>query len=120
MGYEMSRFTDFFKNAFSVENEDPDIYAEEDIPQERKAELIAKFAQEIVDRRLAVPAIMFLETVKPLSFLGSQAMIFFEPIIQSVFAFRSYREIYLIMEKRENVEVLLQEIERREGEKKHR
>ena len=116
----MSKFTDFFKHAFSVESEEPDIYAEEDIPPERKDELLGKFAQEIVDRRLAVPAIMFLETVKPLSFLGSQAMIFFEPIIQSVFAFRSYREIYLIMEKRENVEVLLRKIEKKESEKNQR
>ncbi len=110
----MSKFTSFFKNAFSTETDEPELFSEKDIPPERKAELIGKFAQGIVDRRLSVPAIFFLETVKPLSFLGSQAMIFFEPIIQSVFAFKSYKEIYLLLENRENIELLLQEIEKRE------
>lgn len=112
----MSRFTDFFKNAFGTETGEPALYSEEDIPPERKAELIEKFAREIVARRLSVPAILFLETVKPLSFLGSQAMVFLEPIIQSVFAFKSYREIYLLLERRENLELLLQEIEKKEQE----
>lgn len=110
----MSKFGDFMKHAFSTEVDDRPLFAEEDIPLERKEELIGKFAQEIVDRRLSVPAIMFLETVKPLSFLGSQAMIFFEPIIQAIFAFKSYKEIYLLLEKRDNIELLMQEIEKRE------
>jgi len=113
----MSKFTNFFKNAFSTQSENTAFYSETDIPAQRKTELIGKFAQEIVDRRLSVPAIMFIETVKPLSFLGSQAMVFFEPIIQSVFAFRSYREIYLLLENRENLETLMQEIEKREQNK---
>ena len=110
----MSKFTDFFKNAFGTETKESELYSEDDISPERKAELIGKFAQEIVDRRLSVPAIFFLETIKPLSFLGSQAMIFFEPIVQSIFAFKTYKEIYLLLEKRENIEYLLQEIEKRE------
>lgn len=110
----MSRFSDFFKHAFATGPEEPALYSEEDIPPQRKSELIEKFAQEIVARRLSVPAIFFLETVKPLSFLGSQAMVFFEPIIQSIFAFKSYKEIYLLLEKRKNVEILIQEIEKRE------
>ncbi|MCK4234506.1 hypothetical protein KAX75_08760 [candidate division WOR-3 bacterium] len=114
----MSKFTNFFKNAFGTETEEPELYSEEDIPPERKAELIGKFAQEIVDRRLSVPAILFVETVKPLSFLGSQAMVFFEPIIQSIFAFKSYKEIYLLLENRNNLELLLHEIEKREQKSK--
>ncbi|TET16608.1 MAG: hypothetical protein E3J78_08615 [Candidatus Cloacimonadota bacterium] len=113
----MSKFKNFFRHAFAVEPDETALYAEEDIPSERRAELIERFAKEIVDRRLSVPAIIFLEMVKPLSFLGSQAMIFLEPIIQSVFSFKSYKEVYLLLEKRENVERLLQEIEKRVQEK---
>ncbi len=113
----MSRFTDFFKGAFSTQSEETTIYSESDIQPQKRTELISKFAQEIVDRRLAIPAIMFIETVKPLSFLGSQAMVFFEPIIQSVFAFKSYREISLLLENRQNLEILMQEIEKREQNK---
>lgn len=110
----MGRFREFFRNAFALEPDEPQLYADEDIPLERKRALIEKLAQEIVDRRLAVPAILFLETVKPLSFLGSQALIFIEPIVQSIFSFKSYREVTLMMENRENVELLMQEIEQRE------
>lgn len=114
---KMNKFADFFRHAFGTgENELTATYAEEELPIQRKTELIDKFAQEIVDRGLAVPAIFFLETVKPLSFLGSQAMVFFEPIIQSIFAFKSYKEIYLLLEKRRNVELLLQEIEKKQRE----
>ena len=114
---KMSKFADFFRHAFGTgEGESTTTYVEEELPIQRKAELIDKFAQEIVDRGLAVPAIFFLETVKPLSFLGSQAMVFFEPIIQSIFAFKSYKEIYLLLEKRRNVELLLQEIEKKQRE----
>jgi hypothetical protein len=110
----MGRFREFFRNAFAIEPEEQQLYSEEDIPAERKQALLAKLAQEIVDRRLAVPAIMLLETVKPLSFLGSQALIFIEPIVQSIFSFKNYREVTLMLEKRENVELLLQEIEQRD------
>jgi hypothetical protein len=113
----MGRFREYFRNAFSIEPDEPQLYAEEEIPPERKRALIEKLAQEIVDRRLGVPAIMFLETVKPLSFLGSQALIFVEPIIQSIFSFKSYREITLMLENRENVELLMQEIEHRERDR---
>ncbi len=110
----MGRFREFFRKAFAIEPDETQLYADEDIPLERKRALLEKLAQEIVDRRLAVPAILFLETVKPLSFLGSQALIFIEPIVQSIFSFKSYREVTLMMENRENVELLMQEIEQRE------
>jgi hypothetical protein len=113
----MGRFTEYFRHAFAIEPDEPQLYAEVEIPPERKKALIEKLAKEIVERRLAVPAIMFLETVKPLSFLGSQALIFIEPIVQSIFSFRSYRELTLMMENRENVELLMQEIEQRERER---
>lgn len=113
----MGRFSEYFRHAFAIEPDEPQLFAEEDIPQERKQALIEKLAQEIVDRRLAVPAIMLLETVKPLSFLGSQALIFIEPIVQSIFSFKSYREFTLMMENRENIELLMQEIEQRDRDR---
>lgn len=113
----MGRFREYFRNAFAIEPDEQRFYAEEEIPLERKRALIEKLAKEIVDRRLAVPAILFLETVKPLSFLGSQALIFIEPIVQSIFSLKSYREITLMLENRENVELLMQEIEQRERER---
>ena len=51
------------------------------MPEEEQA-ILKKVATKVVERRMAVPAIVFLESVKPLNFIGSQVLIFFEPIIQ--------------------------------------
>ncbi len=73
--------------------------------------LIEKVAQKIVRMRMTVPAIFFLESSKPLAFLGSQLLIFFEPFIQTLFNFRQYQRFALLMEDRANWEKLLRKIE---------
>jgi hypothetical protein len=45
----------------------------------------------VVELRMEVPAILTLEGGKPLSLLAGQAMIFFEPFVQSLFSFPDYR-----------------------------
>jgi hypothetical protein len=64
--------------------------------------------------RMTVPAILFLESVKPLSFLGSQAMYFFEPMVRAVFRVPDYERFAAMMERRENLEALLVAIERQD------
>ncbi len=88
----------------------------EEIPVEKQREILEKLAREIVERGLAVPAIFFLETVKPLSFLGTQAMVFFHPIVSAIFPSRIYGELTVILERRENVEWLICAIERLDGQ----
>jgi hypothetical protein len=75
-----------------------------------------RFAKRIVDWRMTAPAILFLESAKPLSFLGNQALIFFQPIVQSIFNFKTYDEVTEILEDRENLEYLLCKIEALEAE----
>ncbi len=89
------------------------ITAPDDIPEERRDEIFGKLAQEVVDRGLVVPAIMFLETMKPLSFLGSQLMVMANPFVQALFGSKEYWEVTVLLENRENVEYLIQELERR-------
>ena len=60
---------------------------------------------------MTAPAILFLESIKPLNYIGAQAMIFFEPIVQSLFNIKDYDVFRQAMERRENVENLLQKIE---------
>lgn len=79
-------------------------------------EIMDRLARKIVEWRMTAPAIMFLESAKPLSFLGNQALIFFQPIIQSIFNFKSYDEITGILEDRENLEYLLKKVEELEAE----
>lgn len=109
----------WLKNAFGT-GEDFQYVSPEEIPDERREEIIRALAKEIAARRLTAPAIFFLETVKPLSFVGSQAMIFLQPIIQAVFPFRSYNEFSVMMEDRKNVEALLCEMERLEIEEREK
>ncbi len=79
-------------------------------------ELIDKIATRVVEWRMTVPAIVVLETGKPLSFVASQVMVFFEPIVQSLFSFKAYKEFYEMLEDRENIEKLIQAIENKEEE----
>jgi hypothetical protein len=82
---------------------------------EREA-LMDRFAAAVVERRMAAPAILFLESVKPVSFLGNQALVFFQPIVQSLFEVRSYDKIVAILEDRQNLEYILKKIEELEAE----
>ncbi|HAV92600.1 TPA: hypothetical protein DCW38_05405 [candidate division WOR-3 bacterium] len=87
-----------------------------EISSDRKKEIISKIAKNIVLRGLTAPAIMFLESVKPMNFLGSQVMVFFEPIILTFFNISEYREASLMFEERDTIEKLINEIENQENE----
>ncbi|MFH2047837.1 MAG: hypothetical protein ABIJ12_00165 [bacterium] len=80
------------------------------LPEEEMA-VLKKVAKQVVDRRMAVPAIVFLESVKPLNYIGSQALVFFEPIVQTVFNFKDYNTLRSALEKRESIETMILEIE---------
>ena len=73
---------------------------------------LTKLAEEVKARRMTTPAIFFLEMMKPLSFISSQTMIFFGPIISAFIKPDSYYRAAEIFENRDNVEFLLKEIER--------
>ena len=94
------------------------IYSSEDISEEEKDKFFEKLADDIVVRRLGIPAIMFLESVKPLSFVGSQIMIMLNPFVQAIFSTKNYWMLSVLLEKRENVECLIKQIERRLDEQK--
>jgi hypothetical protein len=81
---------------------------------ERRDEVLTKIAQKIVDMRLTPVAVVMLESSKPLSFVGSQLMVFFQPIVTSLFPFRQYDEVAALLEERSNVEALIQKIEKLE------
>lgn len=82
----------------------------------KQEEILDKIARKVVQWRMTVPAILFLESVKPLNFVGSQMLVFFEPFVQAFFTVRDYNEFVRMMEERENVERLLQRIEKLDAE----
>ncbi|HET9952047.1 MAG TPA: hypothetical protein VFS09_09660 [Candidatus Eisenbacteria bacterium] len=61
--------------------------------------------------RMTVPAILLLESVKPLSFLGSQALLFFEPMVRAFFSVPDYDRVAALLERRDSLEALMVRIE---------
>jgi hypothetical protein len=76
-------------------------------PEDRA--LLERLADRIVELRLEVPAILTLESGRPLSLLA----IFFEPIVQALFRLGDYRRFSKLIESREALETLTTLIERR-------
>lgn len=94
-------------------------------PEERV--LIDKFAKWVVQRSLAVPAIMALESTKPLNWIGSQLMLVaepaawaIEPMLKSAFKFshQDYLKLQQLLEKRWSMEELILAIEKFDAEAK--
>jgi len=91
-----------------------------DIPVQRRDEILNRIAQKVVDLRLTPVAIVMLESGKPLSFVGSQLMVFFQPIVSALFPFHQYDEVAALLEDRSNVETLIQTIEKLEDGRRDR
>jgi hypothetical protein len=81
--------------------------------QRRVDELIEKMAEEIAKRGLVTPAILLLEAGKPLSFVGSQALLLLEPVLGTFWSHDLVAEIACLLEGRDNVERLLDGLEAR-------
>ncbi len=93
-----------------IPNEGKEIFPEEELA------IIEKVTKKVVEKGMTVPAIIFLESVKPLNFISAQAMIFFEPIVQTIFNLRDYDTFRSALEKRPSIEMLIQRIEAMDAE----
>ncbi len=78
--------------------------------------LLVSLAKKIVARRLAVPAIFFLESSKPLNYVGAQAMVFFGPLVRILFESPNYYRYTELLEDRRTIELLLLMVEEYESE----
>ena len=81
--------------------------------EEQRRVLVEPLARRIADMKMEGPALFFLEAMRPLSFIGSQAMIFLEPLVRIFYPSKRYREYAEFFESRENVKFLIREIEAR-------
>ena len=99
------------KHAFAIEKKGDYKYTEEDL------KIFDKVALKIKKFGMVTPAILFLESVKPLSYVGSQTMVFFQPIIKTIFKGRDYDRFSRLLEHRSSINELIKRIERDENEK---
>jgi hypothetical protein len=80
------------------------------IPAEDLA-LLDRLAARVVELRMEVPAILAIESGRPLSVVAGQAMLFFEPLVQSMFRLSDYRRYAALIERRDALEELVRRIE---------
>jgi len=79
--------------------------------------LLERLARRVVELRLETPALLTIETARPLSVLAGQAMLFFEPFAQALFRLPDYRRLAALIERREALEALARLIEQAADER---
>ena len=80
-------------------------------PEDRA--LLERLAVRVVELHLTTPAILTLESGRPLSLLAGQTMLFFEPLAQALFGMRDLRRYAALVERREVIEIFTRMIEDR-------
>ncbi len=83
---------------------------------EQERDLVERLAGLVVRRRMATPAIMALEGARPLSFIGSQALAFFGPILRAAFSADDYDRLVHLLERRHSLDLIIETIQRQEDE----
>lgn len=79
--------------------------------------LMDRVADAIVKRGMAAPATVFLESMGPMNFLGSQALHFLTPIIECVFTVGEVEQIARLLERRDLISRLVAIIETKSSAK---
>jgi len=78
---------------------------------EADRELLRRLALAIVARRMSTPAVLFLASLRPLNYIGSQAMVFLRPFLTPLFNTKQYERLAAILERREGIGWLIDAIE---------
>lgn len=110
----MSRLKRAMKNAFAVDASGP---AE---PTQDQREVVDRICKEAARRRLTTPALLFLEMSRPLNYLGSQVLHFFQPMVSAVVDARGYEQFAGFLEHRGSIEYICQRLEHFEHERLER
>ncbi len=92
------------RHAFAVQPENQPLAVED-------VQLLERIADVIVNRRMAAPATMFLESMGPMNFLGSQALHFLTPILDCAFNTKEVEQVARLLERRDTVTRLIAIIE---------
>ena len=80
--------------------------------KDQDIKFLKNLAHRIINSGLITPAVFFLEIIKPMSLLGSHALIFLGPILNSFIQSEDYYRKIEVFEKPENIELLLEMIEK--------
>jgi hypothetical protein len=98
-----------------------DIFFSEDITQEEQDKVIEQVAEKIHEYKMETIAILSLESVKPLAYIGGEmSRVFISPFLPALGTeLNVMGEKYItIFENRENIEKLIQLLEKKSKETK--
>ncbi|MDF0652996.1 MAG: hypothetical protein CV081_11175 [Nitrospira sp. LK265] len=98
------------RHAFAVQPETQPLSTED-------VQLLERIAETVVKRGMAAPATMFLESMGPMNFLGSQALHFITPIIDCAFNVKEVEQVARLLERRDTVTRLITIIEAKSAPK---
>jgi hypothetical protein len=87
-------------HAFST-NSGPERLTVEDLA------LLERMADAVVKRGMAAPATVFLESLGPMNFLGSQALYFLTPIVEWAFQAKEIEQVARLLERRDTISRLI-------------
>lgn len=104
MAEKLAQLQAGFRHAFAVQPDSQPLSIED-------VELMERVADVIVKRGMAAPATVFLESMGPMNFLGSQALHFFTPIIECAFNVKEVEQVARLLERRETIPQLIAVIE---------
>jgi hypothetical protein len=93
-----------FKHAFATEPAAPTISTAD-------VEFLERIADALVRRGMGVPATMFLESMGPMNFLGSQTLHVLTPIIECAFDGKDLERLAGLLERRDTISRLIALIE---------
>ena len=79
----------------------------EPMADEERDALLEKLANIIIKRKLEAPAVLFLESHRPLSFIGSQAGIAFSPFLVPFLGYDNVKDYARLMQDRTNIDRLI-------------
>ena len=87
-------------HAFSTRSE-AEVFTIEDLA------LLERVADAVVKRGMAAPATVFLESLGPMNFLGSQALYFLTPIVEWAFNAKEVELVARLLERRDTISRLI-------------
>src|SRR5215475_2558400 len=93
-----------FTHAFSTKTE-TEVFTIKDLA------LLERVADMVVKREMAAPATVFLESLGPMNFLGSQVLHFFTPIIELALEAQEVSQVARLLERRDTIPHLIAFIE---------
>ena len=100
------RVREELSHAFSTKSE-AEAFTVEDLA------LLERVADAVVKRGMTAPAAVFLESLGPMNFLGSQALYFLTPIVEWAFNAKEVEQVARLLERRDTISSLITIIDKK-------